>query len=100
MVRHGGGDGNGWTMTYSRRVNARVRVALAAALLAGASALFASRVLAQDARSAARAACMADYSRYCSGIAPGGGRVRKCLSDNYSGLSQACKQALDANPPK
>ena len=100
MVREGGAAGSGLAMSVARRANARVWPALAAASLTVMFALLRSPASAQDARSKARQACRADYSRYCSGIAPGGGRVRKCLSDNYASLSPACKQAVDANTPK
>lgn len=99
MVRQGSGERGGVAMT-SRRMEACVRVALAAASLIAMFVLLFSGVSAQDARSQARQACMADYSRHCSGITPGSGRVRKCLGDNYAALSQACRQALDANPPR
>ena len=83
-------------VTFSRStVDIMVRSALAAACLIGMLALLLSRASAQDAR-VARQACMADYSRLCSGISPGGGRVRKCLSDNFDTLSAACKQAVSA----
>jgi hypothetical protein len=68
--------------------------------LIGTLALLLSRVSAQDARSEARQACKADYSRLCSGISPGGGRVRKCLDDNFDALSTACKQAMSGRAGK
>jgi hypothetical protein len=64
--------------------------------LIGTLALLLSRVSAQDTRSEARQACKADYSRFCSGISPGGGRVRKCLNDNFDALSAACKPFVSA----
>ena len=81
--------------TFSRPMVIVVRSTLAAASLIGMLALLLSRVSAQDAREA-RQACKADYSRLCSGISPGGGRVRKCLNDNFDALSAACKQAVSA----
>jgi len=77
-----------------------VRSALAAACLIGTLALLLSRVSAQDMRSEARQACKADYSRLCSGISPGGGRVRKCLNDNFDVLSDACKRIVSATAGK
>jgi hypothetical protein len=51
-------------------------------------------------QSEARKACRADYSRLCSGISPGGGRVRKCLNENFDVLSAACKQVVSATAGK
>lgn len=85
--------------TFSRPTVIVVRSTLAAACMIGMLALLLSRVSAQDAREA-RQACKADYSRLCSGISPGGGRVRKCLNDNFDALSAACKQAASAKAGK
>lgn len=51
---------------------------------------------AQDVK-AAREACMADYKKHCAGVMPGGGRVKKCLTDNLDKLAPACKAAVIAN---
>jgi Cysteine rich repeat len=88
--------GVGRSRTFSRPSVIVVRSVLAAACLIGTLALLLSRVSAQDTRSEARQACKADYSRLCSGISPGGGRVRKCLNDNFDALSEPCKQAVSA----
>jgi Cysteine rich repeat len=88
--------GVGRPRTFSRPSVIVVRSVLAAACLIGTLALLLSRVSAQDTRSEARQACKADYSRLCSGIGPGGGRVRKCLNDNFDALSEPCKQAVSA----
>jgi hypothetical protein len=85
---------------FSRPSVIFVRSALAAACLIGTLALLLSRVSAQDTRSEARQACKADYSRLCSGISPGGGRIRKCLDDNFDALSAACKQAVSGRAGK
>lgn len=81
--------------TFSRPTVIVVRSTLAAACLIGMLALLLSRVSAQDVGEA-RQACKADYSRFCSGISPGGGRIRKCLNDNFDALSAACKQVVSA----
>ena len=48
-----------------------------------------------------REACAADYQRHCSGVSPGGGRIKQCLSDHFDALSQPCKQAIGpAGPAK
>lgn len=92
--------GNGRPRAFSRPSVTFVRSTLAAACLIGTLALLLSRVSAQDARGEARQACKADYSRLCSGISPGGGRVRKCLNDNFDGLSEACKRIVSAKAGK
>lgn len=100
MVQRFGGPGGGSAVTFSRRTAVYVRAGLAAASLIALLVLILSQASASDARSEAKQACKADYSRFCAGTMPGGGRIRKCFSDNYASLSASCKQALDANPPK
>jgi hypothetical protein len=43
---------------------------------------------------AMRAACQEDYKRLCAGVAPGGGRIKKCMTENSAKLSPTCKTAL------
>ncbi len=43
-----------------------------------------------------RAACLADYIRFCPDTLPGGGRIVACLTKQYAQLSEACKKVLDA----
>ena len=100
MVQRFGRTASGTVVSFSRRAAVYVRAALAAASLIGFLVLFLSHASAEDARSDAKQACKADYSRLCAGTRPGGGRVRKCFSDNYGELSAGCKQALDARPAK
>jgi len=45
---------------------------------------------------AQRAACLADYIRFCVDILPGGGRIIACMTRQYAQLSDACKKVLDA----
>ena len=73
-----------------------MRAALAAACLIGLLVLSRSLAQAQDRRGAARQACKADYQRLCTGVSPGGGRIIKCLGDNFDKLSDPCKQAVGA----
>ena len=47
-------------------------------------------------RGALRDACQEDYQRLCAGVAPGGGRIKKCMADNSAKLSPTCKTALGA----
>jgi hypothetical protein len=41
-----------------------------------------------------RAACQADYDKYCKGTMPGGGRIIACLNKNP--VSEGCKKVLAA----
>jgi hypothetical protein len=43
-----------------------------------------------------RAACEADYNRFCLGMIPGQGRIIACLSRQYDQLSESCKKLVDA----
>jgi hypothetical protein len=72
---------------------ATARHALMALALVGLLHPGASR--AQTAPAAARQACGADFQRYCAAVAPGGGRVRRCLEENRERLSPACRATLD-----
>ncbi|MGY4309170.1 hypothetical protein ACVIJ6_006413 [Bradyrhizobium sp. USDA 4369] len=42
-----------------------------------------------------RAACQADYIRFCLDTLPGNGRIVACLTRQYAQLSEACKKVLD-----
>ncbi len=64
------------------------------ALMFSVGAMQAARA---DDREAAKKACMDDYKKYCTGIFPGGGRVKKCLSDNLSRLEPACRDNVARN---
>jgi hypothetical protein len=44
-----------------------------------------------------RAACQADYDKFCVGMIPGDGRIIACLRRQYDELSASCKKLLDAN---
>jgi len=100
MVQRFGRPASGSAVTFSRRTAVYVRAGLAAASLIALLVLFLSQASAGDARSEAKQACKADYSRFCAGTMPGGGRIRKCLGDNYASLSADCKKTFDAAPPK
>jgi hypothetical protein len=43
---------------------------------------------------AALQACKPDIARFCSDVAPGGGRIKACMKANLQGLSEPCKEAL------
>lgn len=47
-----------------------------------------------------RQACMSDYQKFCTGVSPGGGRIKQCLIDHRAQLSEACRIALDAKQRK
>jgi Cysteine rich repeat len=46
---------------------------------------------------AERMACRDDFSKYCKGVQPGGGRVIACLGKYEGKLSAACKKVVDAH---
>lgn len=68
------------------------RIALAAAILAGA-ALSTGSALAQG-KGAVAQSCRGDIAKFCSGVQPGGGRLRPCIKENYAKFSPACQSAL------
>ena len=39
-------------------------------------------------------ACKPDIARFCSSVAPGGGRIKACMKENLRDLSEPCKEAL------
>jgi|AraplaDrversion2_2_1032049.scaffolds.fasta_scaffold83448_2 hypothetical protein len=41
-----------------------------------------------------RAACRADFNKFCATVAPGGGRIAACLKEKADKLSPECKDAL------
>jgi hypothetical protein len=41
-----------------------------------------------------RSACGGDVRTLCAGVAPGGGRIARCLATNAASLSPACKDVL------
>ncbi len=43
-----------------------------------------------------RGACKTDYEKFCTGTAPGGGRVVACLMKQRAQLSETCRQVLDS----
>jgi hypothetical protein len=44
-----------------------------------------------------RAACQADYDKFCLGTIPGDGRIVACLRRQSDQLSQPCRKMLDSN---
>jgi hypothetical protein len=42
------------------------------------------------------AACRGDVQKLCQGMAPGGGRLIRCLEENAAKLSAGCKEAIGA----
>ena len=41
-----------------------------------------------------REACHDDVARLCSGVEPGGGRIRECLRAHQDQVSEGCKVAI------
>ena len=44
-----------------------------------------------------RAACEADYNKFCLGMIPGGGRIIACLDRQHDQLSESCRKLVDAS---
>jgi hypothetical protein len=55
---------------------------------------FSGSAMAQTLTAEERAACQADYDKYCKGTMPGGGRIIACLNKNP--ISEGCKKVLAA----
>ena len=55
---------------------------------------FAATAQAQNLTAEQRAACQGDYSRYCKGVKPGGGRIIACLNKQGDKVSEACRKVL------
>jgi hypothetical protein len=49
---------------------------------------------------AERAACQADFEKFCAGVEPGGGRVVECLAKHLNELTPQCQTVVKANMPK
>ncbi|HUC16403.1 MAG TPA: hypothetical protein VMA37_01810 [Acetobacteraceae bacterium] len=62
--------------------------------LASGIGLWAATGIAYAQQETVRQACASDYHAYCSGVQPGGGRIKACFQQNFSKLSQGCQQAL------
>lgn len=77
------------------------RSALALALLLLAAAAPAAMAQANTSPApiseAQKQACTADFRRLCSGVFPGGGRVKQCLTEHVEELSPPCQEALAAH---
>jgi Cysteine rich repeat len=41
-----------------------------------------------------RAACAADFKKFCSDVQPGDGRIRACIAAHKDDLSPGCRDAL------
>jgi len=46
---------------------------------------------------AERQACQSDFSKYCPGVKPGGGRIIGCLAKQKDKLSPACLKVVEAH---
>jgi uncharacterized low-complexity protein len=90
----------------------RLRVLAAAAVLAVAAPAFAQtdpqsdqpateqgqqhHAMSPEAREALKKACGSDIQTYCGDAEKGGGRVGRCLRDNFDKLSGDCQTQLKA----
>jgi hypothetical protein len=45
---------------------------------------------------AVQAACREDVHRLCSGVQPGGGRIRQCMKEHRAEVSPGCVEAVRA----
>lgn len=68
---------------------------IAVPVLAAAVLSIVGPAAAQD-KSAARKACAGDYQKYCAGVAIGGGRIKKCLTEHLNELTPDCRSAVIA----
>ena len=69
---------------------------IAAALILSASGLVfhpCSTVLAAELRGVAKA-CVSDVKTQCTGVNPGGGRIRECIKTHVKDLSEPCQKFL------
>jgi len=69
----------------------RLRFAVLAFAIAGSGAALAQSLSAEQ-----RAACQADYDKFCKGTMPGGGRIMACLNKRHDQLADGCKKVLEA----
>lgn len=68
------------------------RIALAAAIILG-TGLSAGSAMAQGKRAIAQA-CREDLAKFCSGVQPGGGRLKPCVKEHFRSFSPSCQAAL------
>jgi hypothetical protein len=61
--------------------------------LIAASVLFVAGLV-TSARGDLATACRADVQRLCPGVAPGGGRLARCIQEHAAQVSPACRQAI------
>ena len=78
-----------------------VRIAALAVALTLGTLTTAAVAQAQTLTAEERAACQADYDKYCKGTMPGGGRIIACLNKQNDKLSAACQKVVaDASKKK
>lgn len=68
---------------------------LAAVVTILASLIWADAAAAQT--MAEKLACKDDFSKYCQGVQPGGGRVMACLAKQKDKLSPECRKVVAAH---
>jgi len=75
-----------------------IALLVTAGLVALISAVAAPPAAAQEASTfrMLRQACAEDVHKLCPGIAPGGGRLKKCLAEKSEQVSEACSRAMAA----
>ena len=68
------------------------RIALATAIILG-TGLSAGSVMAQGKKAVAQA-CREDLAKFCSGVQPGGGRLKPCVKEHFRSFSPGCQAVL------
>jgi len=67
-----------------------VQMVVVVVLLTGGAAAYATARVPKDVRTA----CAADYTTYCRGTLPGGGRIAACMRAHEGSLDRRCSSAL------
>ena len=68
----------------------KLLIVLAAAATLGSSASFA----ADSAPAGGKGACKADVQKFCNGVEHANGKIRACLTEHVTDLSDTCKQRV------
>lgn len=77
----------------TRRAHVMLLSAMVAAIVTGGSAAAQSGSRPSE---ALQQACASDVRALCSGITPGGGRIKQCMVEKRDQLSDGCKSAMQA----
>ena len=65
--------------------------------VAAAGAMLAHGALAQESSGGElRKLCAEDFKKYCADVAPGDGKRRECIQQNFDKLSEPCRAGIEA----